>query len=130
MIDIKKGSDGSISVGDHHIVVRHPDGEEKTCYACNYIALSDGIPVATFEAEDLAVQFAYEQEVLSMKLGDFTNSGRFSRVCLAYTEARAALVFRMEESLQWEQDRDRTLRSAFDRTASPQKEAQDTNETK
>ena len=99
MIKIRDRRDG-ILVGDNHQVCRQQAGDQRRWVVYNTrVPMYRGF-VAAFEVEDLAIQFAYEQEILSMQMGDMRTNDNFLLSCLAYGQARAALWSRKEEALE------------------------------
>jgi len=87
-----------ICVGDEHDVL--PKGDKWVVYySCNW-PLPDLEFKASFEDKDDAIQYAYEQELLGMQLGDFTMNDHFTLCALAYANARAAICAHRSEALK------------------------------
>ena len=99
MIKLRDQRDG-ILVGENYQVCRQQAGDERRWVVYNTrVPMYRGF-VAAFESEAIAIQFAYEQEVLSMQMGMLKTNDNFLLSCLAYGQARAALWSRKEEALQ------------------------------
>ena len=102
-IPFRINSDDEIRVGEDHIV-RHVKDRWVVFYV-NWPS-SDPEFKASFDEKELAIQFAYEQEVLHMYLIDIAEDGNvFSKSALAYANARAELCARLDEALEWAKER-------------------------
>ena len=99
MIKIRDRRDG-ILVGRNYEVCRQQAGDQRRWVVYNTtVPMYRGF-VAAFESEALAIQFAYEQEILSMQMGDMRTNDKFLLSVMAYGQARADLWSRKEEALE------------------------------